>query len=53
MRKHCAYSETLNEEFRRYKHEVCSGRNKGFGLLMGKLVSALDSNAFDNENVIK
>ena len=53
MRKHCAYSEALNEEFRRYKQEVCSGRNKGFGLLMDKLVAALDSNAFDNENVIK
>jgi len=53
MRKHCFYSEALQEEFGQYKEEVVTGRNKGFGQLMGKLIAALDSNAFENDSVVK
>lgn len=53
MRKHCFYSEALEKEFVEYKEEVTSERNNGFGLLMGKLIAALDSNAFENDSVVK
>lgn len=53
MRKHCFYSDAMEEEFGRYKEEVTCGRNNGFGLLMGKLIAALDTNAFENDSVVK
>jgi len=54
MRKHCAYSEILQDEFARYRVAVMSDQDDGgFGRLISKLESALAVGAHEDPCVVK
>jgi hypothetical protein len=47
------YTAERREEYRAYKRRVLSGEDQGFAQLMKKLLHALSSEAFADDNVIK
>jgi hypothetical protein len=47
------YTTERREEYRAYKQRVLTGEDQGFAQLMKKLLHALSSEAFADENVIK
>jgi hypothetical protein len=53
MVKYRNYDEELREEYRVYKESVMTGKDLGFGQLLPKLLSALSSDAFENDSVVK
>lgn len=53
MKKAKVYDSDLEAEFFKYKDEIMSGRDTGFGQLIHKLNRALAVNAYYDEDVVK